>query len=513
MSSIPPQTIGRYQIIREINRSNDIVYEGYDNMLQRRVAIKWLHIAPNTSSASIAEKLERFNREGRAVSALSHPNIMAIYGADVENGNPYLVLELVDGQNLREVINQMGHFDLQNVRRILGPLLDALSHCHSKNLVHRDIKPENIQVQPSGQSKLMDFGIAKNDADLKLTKTGVLFGTPKYMAPEQFVGAPTPASDLFAMGAIAFEMLTGQQAFPGSDAYQVMHAVNNLEPAYPSTLSSETVSFLKRSLAKHPANRFQSASEMLASLEQIGQQKPAASTPISQPLLPQNPQPVPVPPQPIPAQVVQQMPQQVVQKPLQVVNQFLKGPKQSIGTQLQIGLIVISTITVLAVVFPEIRLALGILDLTVAAIFFFRFNDVRRAIAAPFAFLGLILILWHHPTPASAQDRSTVPLSRGSASMQSKIQDRTPINQTSTPSARSKPNPATPLPQPSANTSGKTKPSQTSPQAPDSATGRSSAEKLEEQPLQPSKKKKKTPEPDEDDGKGLHPDGELHGGG
>ncbi len=260
--------IGRYQIVRELGRgAMGIVYEARDPQLGRAVAVKVLSVAQNTPPAERRQALERFLREGKAAGSLLHPNIAQVFDMGEDQGRPYLVMELCEGTTLRDVLSFEHHLPEQRVRRIAEQLLSALELAHARGIVHRDIKPDNIVLSRDDTLKLMDFGIARLMQDSTLTQTGQALGSPAYMSPEQVLGKPVDArSDLFSVGVVLYECLTGRKPFDGPTITAVTHKIAFEDPPPMTGVSTFWQSFVLRALAKDPAARFQSASQMTSHL-------------------------------------------------------------------------------------------------------------------------------------------------------------------------------------------------------------------------------------------------------
>ncbi|MEJ5296630.1 MAG: serine/threonine-protein kinase [Armatimonadota bacterium] len=260
--------IGRYQIVRELGRgAMGIVYEARDPQLGRAVAVKVLSVAQNTPPAERRQALERFLREGKAAGSLLHPNIAQVFDMGEDQGRPYLVMELCEGTTLRDVLSFEHHLPEQRVRRIAEQLLSALELAHARGIVHRDIKPDNIVLSRDDTLKLMDFGIARLMQDSTLTQTGQVLGSPAYMSPEQVLGKPVDArSDLFSVGVVLYECLTGRKPFDGPTITAVTHKIAFEDPPPMAGVSPFWQSFVLRALAKDPAARFQSASQMTSHL-------------------------------------------------------------------------------------------------------------------------------------------------------------------------------------------------------------------------------------------------------
>lgn len=270
MSSLIGTTLGQYQVLEEIGRGGmGAVYKGYDTALDRYVAIKVL--APHL----VWEKgfVERFLREARAAAKLDHPHIVTIHTVGQQGDFYYFVMKFLEGQTLAEIIHQQGALPLSRVTGIVEQVATALDYAHAQGLVHRDIKPANIIVSPGDQATLTDFGIAKAAEGTALTGTGTLVGTPQYMAPEQVRGqAVSPQTDIYALGIVCYEMLTGRAPF-GGDTPAMLYAhvhespppLRSLNPHLPAALES----VIGKALAKEPKERYGSATELAAALKAI----------------------------------------------------------------------------------------------------------------------------------------------------------------------------------------------------------------------------------------------------
>jgi serine/threonine-protein kinase len=268
--SSPPTTLGQYQIIREIARSNDIVYEAYDPLMNRRVAVKELAMPGGATSQQQEERISRFRREAQAAGTLNHPNIMTVYSFAEDNGRTFMAMEYLDGGTLRNEIDTKGFLTVPRSIEIALEVLQGLEHAHSKGVIHRDIKPDNIQILSNGQVKITDFGIARLTFQPNLTMDGQVFGTPSYMSPEQVVGKEIDArSDLFSLGVMLYEMISGQKPFAGDSVVSITYAIMNKEPVQPAQADRKLWLVISKSLEKTPSMRYSSAAEMIAALQEV----------------------------------------------------------------------------------------------------------------------------------------------------------------------------------------------------------------------------------------------------
>ncbi len=310
-----PSHIGRYEIIKLIGQSNDIVYEGYDTALGRRVAIKVMGELHSTNPDEVKIRHARFVHEAKAIAAISHPNVISIYDVGTHQNAPFLAVELVSGQSLHQFMNSKGFFTIDEVKELGIPILGGLGAAHASGIVHRDIKPANIQVLPDGTPKILDFGIATLPTGTALTMTGVVIGTLDYLSPEQCNSSKVDGrSDLFSIAVVFYQMLTGVKPFNGSTMSEVMIQIMTREPDYPASLPRATRSFLERALAKDPNARFQSAHEMSQALKALGHAGQAHQNNMVAPVAPApvvraaaNPIILPSPPQVVVPQIVTQM--------------------------------------------------------------------------------------------------------------------------------------------------------------------------------------------------------------
>ena len=270
---------GKYRIVREIARSNDIVYEALDTSLQRRLAIKELNIAPGMTGQAKRERVERFGREARAAGKLSHSNIVHIYDHWEENGRYFIAMEYLEGQNLRDVMQTRGPMPLKEAIDIACQTLDALAHAHHHKVIHRDIKPDNIHILPGSVVKLTDFGIARLSEEPALTSNGQVFGTPSYMSPEQIEGKSIDhRSDLFSVGVLLYEMLAGRKPFIGDSVISITYAIMNAPVPALHGVPAGIEQVIQRALSKRPEQRQISAEQMRQDLRNA-EQTPAVFLP------------------------------------------------------------------------------------------------------------------------------------------------------------------------------------------------------------------------------------------
>lgn len=268
MSQSPPDTLGKYQIIREIARSNDIVYEGYDPVMNRRVAVKELAVPSGSTDQQKQDRVKRFMREAKAAGSLVHPNIVTVYDVAEQDGRFYLAMEYLDGQTLRKTLDS-GMLSPEKALEVAIEILKALAFAHGNGVVHRDVKPENIQILENGAIKLTDFGIARLTFEPNITMDGQVFGTPSYMSPEQINGRDIDArSDIFSLGIVLYEMLAGKKPFTGDSVVSITYAIMNAEPAYLPHVNHTVWSVVTKALDKSPQLRHSSADMLINELKQ-----------------------------------------------------------------------------------------------------------------------------------------------------------------------------------------------------------------------------------------------------
>jgi len=266
----------RYKILELIGEGGmALVYKAECTLLQRVVAIKILR----AQFSADGEFVERFRREAQAAASLSHPNVVNIFDVGQDGDIHYIVMEYIAGRNLKELINEEAPFPLNQALRITLQISDALRHAHEHNIVHRDIKPHNILMTEEGMVKVTDFGIARAVTASGYTQTGVVMGSVQYFSPEQAKGIPVgPQSDLYSLGCILYEMLTGEVPFTGESPIAI--ALKHLQEEPPllgqlaATYPKRVVDLLKRALAKDLEKRYPSALVLSKDLQEILGLKP-----------------------------------------------------------------------------------------------------------------------------------------------------------------------------------------------------------------------------------------------
>jgi serine/threonine protein kinase/tetratricopeptide (TPR) repeat protein len=285
-------TLGHYRIVGRLGQGGmGVVYRAEDEKLRRAVALK---VLPDTTGNE--ERRQRFLREARSAAAITHPNVAVVYQVDEADGRIYIAMELVEGENLRARMER-GRLDLATAKDLAGQIARGLAAAHEKGIVHRDLKPENIMITPAGVVKLLDFGLAKvgverpasgkTEAALAKTETvvtsdeGRIMGTPEYMSPEQALGEPLDVrSDVFTLGTVLYEMLSGARPFGGTTTGAILVAIARdvappLRERAPE-VDEATEAVVMRCLAKAPGERFGSAGEVVAVLSGLASSSAAA---------------------------------------------------------------------------------------------------------------------------------------------------------------------------------------------------------------------------------------------
>jgi serine/threonine protein kinase len=261
--------LGRYRIVAELGRGNmGVVYQAEDVQLNRMVAVKTI-IAP-ADAPEHAEYDARFYQEARAAGGLNHPNLVTIHDIGREGSVAYMAMELLDGVELRDLMKR-GRLPLSFALDIVAQAAEGLAYAHERGVIHRDIKPGNIMVVRGRHAKIMDFGIARMQVSEVKTQTGAILGSPKYMSPEQVAGRRVDhRSDVFSLGIVLFEAVTGSAPFQAPDVGQLMYQIANVPHRSPSTADPALPPMLDlivaRALEKTADARYQSAAELAADL-------------------------------------------------------------------------------------------------------------------------------------------------------------------------------------------------------------------------------------------------------
>src|SRR3979490_880082 len=272
-----PWLLGRYEIVAELGKgAMGVVYRANDPMLNRILAIKTI----NTEEAGhegMAEYEARFYTEAKAAGSLNHPNIIIIYDIGKSGHLVYMAMEYIEGRELRDLLAQGQSLPVVQAVDIAAQVGEGLAYAHQHQVVHRDIKPANIMITPEGRAKIADFGIARMRSSETRTQTGVIMGSPKYISPEQVVGKRADhRSDIFSLGVILYECLTGATPFNGEGLSALMYQITNHDPAPPSSANPQVPVMLDyiiaKVLAKAPEARYQSAADFANDLRECKSQ-------------------------------------------------------------------------------------------------------------------------------------------------------------------------------------------------------------------------------------------------
>jgi serine/threonine protein kinase len=278
---------GRYEIVGELGRgAMGIVYKAVDPVIGRTVAVKTIRLSEEGTGLKHAELLARFQTEARAAGLLTHPNIVVVYDAGEEDGLYYITMELVEGKSLQALLDGGHSFPLPRTLRILDQTCSALQFAHERNVVHRDIKPANLMLTADDTVKITDFGTAKILQFGSTQQTSHVMGTPSYMSPEQVKGrAVDGRSDIFSLGVMLYEMMTGEKPFPGQNITTVIYKIVNEDPVPPRQIDPSIhpgiSAVVVKALAKEPEQRYQTCREMLEDLRNYRSQGIAGGNPNS----------------------------------------------------------------------------------------------------------------------------------------------------------------------------------------------------------------------------------------
>jgi diguanylate cyclase (GGDEF)-like protein len=266
--------LGRYEILEELGRgAMGVVYRAHDPVIGRQVAIKTVNLH-DLDPGKREEYEARFRQEAKAAGSLNHPNIVTIYDLGKENEEVFISMELIEGRQLHDDTSELKRLPVDKALDIAMQVAEGLAYAHQNGIVHRDIKPSNIMLVTDGAVKIADFGIARVTAPLVNTRTGMIIGSPLYMSPEQIQSAGTDSrSDIFSLGIVLYQMLTGTRPFEGDDPHSVMYKIVHENPTPVSTLNPDvphTVEIIVvKCLAKKPKDRYQDAGELVKDLQAV----------------------------------------------------------------------------------------------------------------------------------------------------------------------------------------------------------------------------------------------------
>ena len=265
--------LGRYDLLRILGKgAMGIVYEGRDPNLDRRVAIKTVKVE-NLSEEAALEYEARFRTEARSAARLQHPNIVSVYDSDRDGDIAFLVMEYIQGDDLKHHLDQGVRYSLEQSLKMIRDLLSALDYAHKQGIVHRDVKPANLLIEPGGRVKLTDFGVARMQDSNEATRTqGGMVGTLKYMSPEQVQGQKIDSrADLFSVAVVLYQLLTDKRPFDGENDFSIIHQIIGHTPAPPSSFNARLPSAIDavvaRGLAKDREQRFATARDFAAALQ------------------------------------------------------------------------------------------------------------------------------------------------------------------------------------------------------------------------------------------------------
>jgi serine/threonine-protein kinase len=278
---------GRYEIVGELGRgAMGVVYKAMDPVIGRTVAVKTIRLSEEGTGLSRPELLTRFQTEARAAGLLTHPNIVVVFDAGEEDGLYYITMELVEGKSLQALLDGGHAFPLPRTLRIMEQTCSALQFAHERNVIHRDIKPANLMLTPDDTVKVTDFGTAKILQFGTVQQTAHVMGTPSYMSPEQVKGrAVDGRSDIFSLGVMLYEMVTGEKPFPGQNITTVIYKIVNEDPVPPRQIDPSIhpgiSAVVMKALVKEPDQRYQSCREMLEDLRNYRSLAPSGGNPQS----------------------------------------------------------------------------------------------------------------------------------------------------------------------------------------------------------------------------------------
>lgn len=279
--------LGRYEVISELGQgAMGVVYKARDPLIDRVVAIKTINLG--LAQEDKEEYEGRFYQEAKAAGRLNHPNIVTIYDVGKSGDIAYIAMEFLHGCELRDLMRENGKLPVDQVLDMVAQVASGLAYAHEHGIVHRDIKPSNIMVIRDGHVKITDFGIARMASSAVRTQTGMVLGSPKYMSPEQVLGKVIDQrSDIFSLGVMLYEMLTGESPFMGENVNAIMFQTLNSMPAAPGTLNSAVPDMLNfivaKALAKELDDRYQNAKDFATDLRACRDTLPRSNQPIDMP--------------------------------------------------------------------------------------------------------------------------------------------------------------------------------------------------------------------------------------
>jgi eukaryotic-like serine/threonine-protein kinase len=267
---VPGELIAKRYELEEVVGTGGMstVYRAHDQLLERNVALKVLH----PHYADDEEYVERFRREARSVAQLSHPHIVTVIDRGEDDGQQFIVFEYIDGENLKQLVERTGPLPTRRAIELAVEIADALAFAHEHGLIHRDVKPQNVLITPDGDAKVTDFGIARSlEVEHGMTQTGTVLGTSNYLSPEQASGkATTPSTDVYSLGVVVYELLTGDVPFPGENFVAI--AMKHINDPPPDLLERRPdvplrlAAAVDRALEKDPGRRFATMAEFAAEL-------------------------------------------------------------------------------------------------------------------------------------------------------------------------------------------------------------------------------------------------------
>ena len=285
LAAAPQLKLGRYEISAEVGRgAMGTVYKAHDPLIERTVALKTIRLDLSHQARQVFE--ERFYREAKSAGRLNHPNIVTIYDVGETGGSAYIAMEYLEGESLDTLLDNHIRLSLERIAHIALQIANGLAYAHQHGVIHRDVKPANIILMRRGRVvKITDFGIAQIPASTQ-TGDGALLGSPRYMSPEQVQGTVVDGrSDVFSLGVVLYEMLTGHAPFTGDNLSTILYNIMNYEPAPPSRVNQDVPPafdhIVMRALSKRPAERYQTARDMATDLRALRRVTPMVVHPVN----------------------------------------------------------------------------------------------------------------------------------------------------------------------------------------------------------------------------------------